>query len=123
MTKPAQNPSIRCFGDLVSLTKDGSSTLSQEIGLTARQIQHLKSIERKASESLSIIPDGIAAIGELLAHASEYVGQDTIHSIGWLIKELAQQIHTLDTYKEDAAYHLSQNEILQAKQAQGSVSA
>lgn len=116
MTKPAQDPSIRCFVDLVQLSNDTRCKSFRHEALSTDEVQHLKSIETQATNSLMVIPDGLAAIGELLAYACDNVQPDTLRDVGFLIKELANQVTSLNTYKEDAAFHLAKHELLQAKQ-------
>lgn len=88
---------------LKSCNKEGLSTDEKEL---------LKKMS-KASENANVpILEGISAIGELLAYASDDVSESAVQNIGWLIQSLGKQAAAVDRLKSDVDCIVHENEIL-----------
>lgn len=83
--------------------------------LTNDEEELVKKIGNAADNAGSSLPLGIAAIGELLGHASDEVSSDAVRNIGWLIESLGRQIHALHDIKEHTDYVISQNHNIKSK--------
>jgi hypothetical protein len=76
--------------------------------LTTEQVAELKAVEN-AGECFNItILHGVAAIGELLAHASNTGGlhSEVVNSAGWLVNSLAMLSMTITESADAASYKL-----------------
>ncbi|HEX8542699.1 MAG TPA: hypothetical protein VF671_13440 [Pseudomonas sp.] len=76
--------------------------------LGSDQVEQLKSV-KNASECFNIeLLHGMAAVGELLAHASTTGGldQEVVHSAGWLISSLSLLSMSMTESADAAAYKL-----------------
>lgn len=76
--------------------------------LTTEQVAELKAVEN-AGECFNItLLHGVAAIGELLSHASNTSGlnDEVVNSAGWLIHSLAMLSMTITESADAATYKL-----------------
>ncbi len=77
--------------------------------LTPAQVEELQAVENAAESFAITIGHGLAAVGELLAHASTTTGlnDELVHSAGWLINSLALLSMTMAETSTAATYKLA----------------
>jgi hypothetical protein len=77
--------------------------------LTPTQVDELHAVENATGCFAITIGHGLAAVGELLAHASTTTGlnDEVVHSAGWLINSLALLSMTMAETSAAATYKLA----------------
>ncbi|WP_052028511.1 hypothetical protein [Pseudomonas syringae] len=76
---------------LVSVEREFPSCSKPGATLTAEQVEQLQAVENAAENFTICVLHGVAAIGELMVHASAHgeLTEDLARSSGWLISALA----------------------------------
>lgn len=84
--------------------------------LSLEEIALLKQTGSAAKIHMPQIHSGVRAIGEMLAHSTENISQDSIHGIGWHLEFLGRLMHELGCLSESCTALLETNQDLRKEQ-------
>lgn len=108
VAQPAR-ASAPCFNDLlIRVDEEFPSEFREGSFLTDEQAGQLGRISSAASQTVTLITSGLAAMGELLAYVGTTgeLSNDSLTSTGWLIQHLAETAGRLHDESQAADYKL-----------------